>query len=72
MFSFMRKIKFQIPFPYYFKTYKFQLLHYPLKKKKSKVIKDGGKWKTSNKMVNILDDIDEIILKGLSLWTLTF
>lgn len=71
MFLFMRKIKFSNSLPLLLQLTTIAL---SIKKKNyiSKVIMDGGKWKTSNKMVSMLDDIDEIILKGLSLWTLTF
>lgn len=71
MFLFMRKIKFSNSLPLLLQLTTIAL---SIKKKNyiSKVIMNGGKWKTSNKMVNMLDDIDEIILKGLSLWTLTF
>lgn len=71
MFLFMRKIKFSNSLPLLLQLTTIAL---SIKKKNyiSKVIMNGGKWKTSNKMVNMLDDIDEIILKGLSLWMLTF
>lgn len=71
MFLFMRKIKFSNSLPLLLQLTTIAL---SIKKKNyiSKVIMNGGKWKTSYKMVNMLDDIDEIILKGLSLWTLTF